>query len=85
MPPYSSQIVTGYDIIPITPGAANFSEGPCRALWVEGFGTVDITTLGADGKDTDRDGVPIENGGLFPVQCIKVRAITGITSVWAIY
>ena len=84
MPPYSSQIVTGYDIIPVTPGAGDLPDGPCRALWIGGSGTVDITTPGVGGDPIDRDGIVIATEGLFPIQCTKVRAATA-TDIFAIY
>lgn len=84
MPPYSSQIVTGYDIVPVVSGESDLPNGPCRALWIGVSGTLDITTVGITGEPVERDGIVVAVEGLFPVQCTKVRGGTA-TDIFAIY
>lgn len=83
MPSYISQIVTGYDIIPVTPSDNLLDLGPCRALWIGGEGKVTVTT--STGESRVSIPVPV---GLFPVQCQKVHVDTSgdsATDIWAIY
>ena len=82
MPPYSSQIVTGYDIVQITLSNDALAR-PARALWIGTAGNLNITT--PDGNE--RNDVPVQ-AGLFPIQCTHVRpgaSPTAAANIWAIY
>lgn len=82
MPPYSAQIVTGYDIVPVVPSDDPLPGGPCRALWIGGAGLLTITTV----QGLKRTGIAAQPG-LFPIQCSHVHetALQAATGIWAIY
>lgn len=77
---HPSKIIPAQDMIKVTPGASEFTEGPCRALWIGEAGTINITPQ----SGIDRDAVPAQVG-LLPVSCTKVRAGGTATDIWAIY
>ena len=76
---YTSQVVGGSDIVPVTPGPLELPGGICKGLWFNEAGTVDIVTA----MNETRTGVPVLPG-LLPIRVKRVTAATPL-SVWAIY
>lgn len=81
--PYSSEILTGRDIISVIPADADLPDGICRALWIGTAGNLNIMVE----TGQIRTDIPAQVG-LFPVACKQVRtgaSPTAASNIWAIY
>jgi hypothetical protein len=66
-------------IFAVTPAAASFANGPCRAILCETGGA---TTL-RDGADNLKTGVPLQ-AGYNPIQATAITA-SDATNIWILY
>ncbi len=73
----------GVDAVAVTPSdSVNFTNGPCRALWVGGAGNVVV--FFTSGNTVTFTGVLA--GSLLPVQALRVNAtLTTATNIVAVY
>jgi hypothetical protein len=68
------------DYVPVTPGAGDLPDGPCRAILATAAGTVNLTTIAGD----QRNGVPV-NAGVNPLAARAIRAGGTATGLFAGY
>lgn len=68
----------------VTPSdTVNFPDGACRALWIGGAGSGNLSVLMADGSTGIFAGVPV---GLLPLSVLRVNAAgTDVTAIDALY
>lgn len=69
------------DYVPITAGAGDLADGPCRAILVTVAGTVNLTTA----DDVNRDGIHLAAGIWHPIVAKKIRAGGTATGIIAGY
>ena len=73
-----------WDVIPVTKADAPLPDGTCKAILIGTAGDINITTIGIDGVNVERNSVPVEVG-LYPIQCVEIRTGGTADNIHAIY